>query len=44
MNTEIFKKLFPREYILRHLENNERVDGRAFDDFRKITIEKSNSQ
>lgn len=41
MNKEIFARVFPKEFILRHARNQERIDGRAFDDLRRITLEKS---
>ena len=38
---ELFAKVFPEEFIERHVQAGERVDGRQSQDSRRITIEKS---
>jgi exosome complex RNA-binding protein Rrp42 (RNase PH superfamily) len=41
MNREIFSRVFPKEFVVRHAKNDERIDGRRFDELRRITLEKS---
>ena len=41
MNEEIFSRVFPNEYVLKHVRNNQRIDGRNLHEFRKVVIEKS---
>jgi len=40
MNEEVFKKLFPDEYVNRFLKTGQRVDGRKMNQIRKIMIQK----
>jgi len=44
MNEAIFKKLFPDEYIERHLAEGARVDSRPLLAHRKITIQKRRTE
>ncbi len=41
MNKEIFSRVFPNEFILKHIRSGERPDGRSLSEFRKVVIEKS---
>ena len=40
MNEQVFKKLFPDEYVDRFLAKNVRVDSRGFDSVRGVMIQK----
>lgn len=40
MNEEVFKKLFPDEYVERFLKEKTRLDGRSFLENRNIMIQK----
>ena len=41
MNEALFQRIFPLEYIMRHVSNGEREDGRAPNQAREIKIQKS---
>jgi exosome complex RNA-binding protein Rrp42 (RNase PH superfamily) len=41
MNEALFQRIFPHEYIMRHINNGERVDGRGENESREIKIQKS---
>ncbi|PKI85288.1 hypothetical protein MVES_000782 [Malassezia vespertilionis] len=38
VQTSIFKKLYPQEYLRRHLDNHVRDDGRAFTEPRNVSV------
>lgn len=41
MNEALFQRIFPLEYIMRHINNGEREDGRGQHESREIKIQKS---
>lgn len=41
MNEALFQRIFPEEYVMRHIGNGERVDGRAEGEAREVKIQKS---
>jgi exosome complex RNA-binding protein Rrp42 (RNase PH superfamily) len=42
MNEVLFQRIFPLEYIMRHVNNGEREDGRKERQWREISIQRSN--
>ena len=41
MNEALFQRIFPLEYIMRHISNGEREDGRGQHQAREIKLQKS---
>lgn len=41
MNEALFQRIFPLEYVMRHVQNGEREDGRGEQEWREVKVQRS---